>query len=134
MAFPPSKKNKRWILKAVNRVTQKTLAWVVGKRDVATCKSLYEKLKHLTQATFYTDDWDAFSAVLPEERHVIGKLHTVAIERNNSNTRHRLARMTRRTKVVSHSEEMIDLSMRLFAFFEPEENRYSWIRHIQSIF
>ena len=118
----------------MNRVTQKTLAWVVGKRDIATCKSLYEKLSHLTQATFYTDDWDAFSAVLPEERHVIGKLHTVAIERNNSNTRHRLARMTRRTKVVSHSDEMIDLSMRLFAFFEPAENRQSWIRHVRSIF
>ena len=134
MAFPSSKKNKKWILKAVNRVTQKTLAWVVGNRDIATCKRLYEKIRHLTHTTFYTDDWDAFAAVFPQDRHVIGKVHTVAIERNNSNTRHRLARMTRRTKVVSHSEEMINLSMRLFAFFEAEENRYAWIRQVQSIF
>lgn len=118
----------------MNRITQKTLAWVVGNRDIATCKRLYEKLRHLTQTSFYTDDWDAFAAVFPQNRHVIGKVHTVAIERNNSNTRHRLARMTRRTKVVSHSEEMINLSMRLFAFFESEENRYSWIKQAQSIF
>ena len=74
------------------------------------------------------------SAVLPHNRHVVGKAHTVAIERNNSNTRHRLARMTRRTKVVSHSEQMIDLSMRLFAFFELPENRQSWIQQFLSIF
>ena len=83
---------------------------------------------------FYTDDWDAFSAVLPHNRHIIGKTYTVAIERNNSNTRHRLARMTRRTKVVSHSEQMIDLSMRLFAFFELPENRQAWIQQFLSIF
>ena len=118
----------------MNRLTQKTIGWVIGNRDVKTCKRLYDKLKHLKNTTFYTDDWDAFSVVLPEERHVIGKAHTVAIERNNSNTRHRLARMTRRTKVVSHSEVMVDLSMRLFAFFEREEHRHSWLRQCMSIF
>ena len=107
---------------------------MIGNRDVTTCKRLYDKLKHLKDTTFYTDDWDAFAVVLPEERHVVGKAHTVAIERNNSNTRHRLARMTRRTKVVSHSEVMIDLSMRLFSFFEPEEHQHSWIRQCVSIF
>jgi IS1 family transposase len=52
---------------------------------------------------------------LPAERHVIGKAHTVAIERNNSNTRHHLGRMTRRTKVVSKKVEMIDVSMKLWS-------------------
>jgi insertion element IS1 protein InsB len=68
-------------------------------------------LKH---CTFYTDNWDAFANVLPPERHVIGKAHTIAIEQDNSNTRHHLARMTRRTKVVSKRPEMIDLSLRLW--------------------
>ena len=122
------------MLKAIHRRSQKTIAWVIGKRDAATCKQLYAKLKHLKNAIFYTDDWEAFSVVLPNDRHVIGKAHTVAIERNNSNTRHRLARMTRKTKVVSHSEEMIDLSMRMFAFFESKGNRQSWIRQFLSIF
>lgn len=67
-------------------------------------------------ATFYTDDWKAYEKVLPADRLVMGKEHTVAIEQNNSNIRHYLARMTRRTKVVSRSEEMVDLSLRLCWF------------------
>ncbi|APC91391.1 MULTISPECIES: IS1 transposase [Francisella] len=56
---------------------------------------------------FYTHDWDAFAKVLPNKRHIIGKSDTVAIERDNSDTRHNLARMTTRTKVVSRSERLI---------------------------
>lgn len=63
---------------------------------------------------FYTDNWDAFAQVLPKERHIMGKAHTHAIERDNSNTRHYLGRMTRRTKVVSKSEDMIHASLKLW--------------------
>ena len=63
---------------------------------------------------FYTDDWDAFANVLPKKRHIIGKSGTLSIERDNSNTRHNLARMTRRTKVVSRSERMINKTMKLW--------------------
>jgi IS1 family transposase len=63
---------------------------------------------------FYTDNWDAFSEILPPERHVIGKKHTVNIERDNSNTRHHLGRFTRRTKVVSKKEYMVDLTLRIW--------------------
>lgn len=87
---------------------------MVGGRDAATFRRLYEKVKHLTDCIFYTDDWDAFAKVLPKERHVIGKSGTVAIERDNSNTRHHLGRMTRRTKVVSKKEQMIYDSMKLW--------------------
>jgi len=62
---------------------------------------------------FYTDDWDVFSKVLPKKRHVIGKAHTVTIEQDNSNTRHHLGRFTRRTKVISHSSHMVDLTLRI---------------------
>jgi IS1 family transposase len=44
---------------------------------------LYRKVKHLKDAVFYTDDWDAFGKVLPAERHVVGKSGTVMIERVN---------------------------------------------------
>jgi insertion element IS1 protein InsB len=46
----------------------------------------------------------------------MGKEHTIGIEQNNSNVRHYLARMTHRTKVVSRSKEIIDLSLRLWWF------------------
>ena len=90
------------------------MAWVLGNRDTATFKRLDEKVKHLTKCMFFTDNWKAFSDVLPPERHIIGKKHTHTIERDNSNTRHHLGRMTRRTKVVSQKKEMVDLSLKLW--------------------
>jgi IS1 family transposase len=68
----------------------------------------------LKSCIFYTDNWDAFAKVLPKDRHVIGKTGTIAIERDNSNTRHNLGRFTRKTKVVSKSETMVDLTIKLW--------------------
>ncbi|MDR2260360.1 MAG: hypothetical protein LBE06_05375, partial [Azoarcus sp.] len=44
--------------------------------------------RHLKQCVYYTDAWEAFAKVLPPERHIVGKSHTISIERDNSNTRH----------------------------------------------
>jgi len=71
-------------------------------------------VKHLADCVFYTNDWEAFAKVLPKERHIIGKVHTIAIEQDNSNTRHHRGRMTRRTKIVSKEDAMIDTSMKLW--------------------
>ena len=90
------------------------MVWVLGNRDSKTFKRLYDKVKHLTECIFYTDDWDAFAKVLPPERHVVGKKHTVAIERDNSNTRHHLGRFTRKTKVVSKLDHMVDITLRIW--------------------
>jgi len=108
------KKNKLWVLKAVDCGTRRVVAWVLGDCDTATFKKLYDKVKHLTNCIFYTDDWDAFAKVLPKERHIIGKKHTTAIEQDNSNTRHHLRRFTRRTKVVSKCDTMVDTSIKLW--------------------
>ena len=80
------------------------MAWITGSRSAKTFRRLYGKVKHLKNCTFYTDSWDALSKVLPKVKHIIGKQHTTAIERDNSNIRNDLARFTRRTKVVSKSE------------------------------
>ena len=114
MAFYRLKKRKLWVIKAVDRGTRRTVAWVLGGRDSATFRRLYEKVKHLKNCTFYTDNWDAFAEILPPERHVIGKRHTIDIEHDNSNTRHHLGRFTRRTKVVSKKEFMVDLTLRIW--------------------
>ena len=114
VAFHRVKKNKAWIIKALDRGTRRTVAWVLGRRDSATFRRLYEKVRHLKGCVFYTDAWGAFSEVLPPERHVVGKAHTVAIERDNSNTRHHPGRFTRRTKVVSQTGRMVDLTMRIW--------------------
>ena len=111
------KKRKLWVIKAFDRSKNEMIAWVTGSRSSKTFKRLYDKVKHLKNCTFYTDSWDAFSKVLPKGRHVIGKQHTVGIERDNSNIRNDLARFTRRTKVVSRSEHMVNNTLKLWHAF-----------------
>jgi len=82
------------------------------------CLKLYDKVKHLKNCTFFTNNWKAFSVVLPKNRHIIGKKHTAAIERDTSNTRRCLGRMTRRTKIVSQKEAMVYGSIKLWAALE----------------
>ena len=113
VAFHRIKKNKKWIFKAVDRKSRKTVAWITGNRDVATFKKLYKQIKHLKKCKFYTDKWIVFSKVLPKRRHFAGKKHTFTIEQNNSNIRHYLARMVRKSKVISRSEFMLNASLKL---------------------
>jgi insertion element IS1 protein InsB len=110
MAFSNKKQRKIWIWRAVDCRTNKTIGWVVGGRNAKTFKRLFEKLKYKVNH-FYTDDWKTYKKIIPAERHTIGKKHTVGIEQSNSNIRHYLARFTRRTKVVSKSVAMIEISL-----------------------
>jgi IS1 family transposase len=71
-------------------------------------------VKHLKKCVFYTDAWDAFAKVLPKKRHIVGKKGTHIIESNNANTRHHLGRFTRKTKVVSRSENAVDSALKLW--------------------
>jgi insertion element IS1 protein InsB len=105
---------RKWIIKALDRTTRRAIGWVIGKRDSATFKRLYDKVKHLKRCKFYTDDWEGFKSILPKKRHIIGKAYTTGIEQDNSNTRDHLARMTRRTKVVTKKEEMLDASLKIW--------------------
>ena len=89
------------------------MAWVLGRRDDATCRKLLAKTE-TTGITFVTGDWDGYHRLIPPEQLFTGKDLTVPIERDNSNIRHFLARFRRRTKVVSKSPKMVDLSLRLY--------------------
>jgi len=127
VAFCQREKNKLWVIKALDRRTRRTVAWVLGNRDIATFRRLYDKVKHIRDCIFYTDNWSVFAEVLPPERHVVGRAHTSAIERDNSNTRHHLGRFTRRTKIVSKKITMVDLTLKLWQTLTLE----SWFKIYQ---
>ena len=129
MTFYRFKKNKCWLLKAVSRPTGRTIAWVIGGRDVATFRRLYEKVKHLETCEFYTDEWRSFAKVLPESRHKISRSGTVLIEQDNSNTRHHLGSFTRLTKIVSKKIRIINATMKLWSALTIPEI----FRHYQQI-
>ena len=105
------------------------MAWVLGNRDTATFRRLYDKVKHLKDCMFYTDKWSVFAEVLPPDRHIVGKGHSVVIERDNSNTRHHLGRFTRRSKIVSKKVTMVDLTLKLWQILTLEP----WFKKYQTI-
>jgi len=71
--------------------------------------------------------------VLNAEWLVQSKSETVHIERDNSNTRHWFARFRRKSKVVSKSIEMVDLTMGLFARFHVNGTMDMLINWVQSL-
>jgi len=85
----------------------------VGDRSAKTFEKFFESFKNLKSTVFYTDDYEVYKKIIPENIHILGKKHTIKIEQNNSNIRHFLGRMTRRTKVVSRSVEMVLASLKI---------------------
>jgi insertion element IS1 protein InsB len=97
-------------------MARRTIAWVLGRRDDATCQKLINKIG-VEGKTFVTDDWEGYHRLIPEDQLFTGKDLTVPIEQDNSDIRHFLARFRRRTKVVSKVVEMVDLSLRIYHHF-----------------
>ncbi|MDR1982969.1 MAG: hypothetical protein LBQ08_04210, partial [Holosporaceae bacterium] len=52
-----------------------------------------------------------YNSVIPDYRLVQGKAHTFTMESKNSQLRHYLARLIRKTKYHSTSAEMLSLSL-----------------------
>lgn len=105
----------------------KTIGWFIGDRSAETFEKFFEKFKHL-KAIFYTDDWEVYRKIIPADQHIVGKRSTIKIEQNNSNIRHYLGRMTRKTKVVSKSEEMVHYTLKL-CWNINENNFFQFFQH-----
>ena len=124
MAFSQKKTCKLWIWRAYDPVARRTIAWVLGGRDNATCQQLLDKVG-LKGKTFLADDWEGFHRLIPEDQLFTGKDLTFSIEQDNSNIRHFLARFRRRTKVVSKAVEMVDLSLRIDHHFHDNPRNFA---------
>lgn len=116
VALLKKKTDKLWLWRAYAPVARRTIAWVLGGRHDATCRRLISKIGGIKGQTFITDDWPGYARIIPEDQLFTGKDLTFSIEQDNSNIRHYLARFRRRTKVVSHSAVMVDLSLRLYHY------------------
>jgi insertion element IS1 protein InsB len=109
------------------------VAWVLGRRDDATCCKLRDKIG-LKGKIFITDDWEGYHRVIPEDQLFTGKDLTFPIEADNSDVRHYLARFRRRTKVVSKCEKMVELSLRLLHHLQKPENYAAYAAKLTGIF
>ena len=92
--FVGNKGNKQWLIYAYHRETGEIVAYVWGKRDLATVKKLKARLKELRvkYARIASDNWDSFVTAFKEYKQLVGKFFTVGIEGNNCRIRHRVRR------------------------------------------
>ncbi len=101
-SFVGSKANKQWVWLAFDPQTKQVLAFYVGDRSRNSARQLWKRIPraYREQATFYTDDWEAYRQVIPAQRHEVcdkGSGHTNAVERFNCTLRQRVSRLVRKT-------------------------------------
>jgi len=96
-SFVETKSNQRWTWFAMDKKSGIILAWHNGKRTNDDFKSLLILLSGIPINRYYTDDWGAYSSLLPQNKHVIGKDQTWKIERKNLNFRTHIKRLNRKT-------------------------------------
>jgi IS1 family transposase len=101
----------------MDSVTGNLLDWECGNRDKATLKKMVERLKKWDVMFYCTDKWESYASVFPEDKLIMSKSVTHGIERNNCRNRHWFGRFKRKSIVISKCEEMVDLTMALFARF-----------------
>jgi IS1 family transposase len=70
-SFVKQKANKPWVWIAMDKQTCQIIAFHIGGRSRDSAKQLWANLPEVyrTQAMFYTDQYDAYTGVIPAERH-----------------------------------------------------------------
>ena len=117
-SFVCRKKNKRWVWLALCCRTRQIVAYAIGNRGEATARLLWARVPlAYRRGTVYTDFWEAYQQVLPDEQHrAVGKEsgQTNHIERWNNTLRQRLGRFVRKSLSFSKGETMHESCLRLF--------------------
>ena len=108
-SFVQKKANKQWIWTAMDAISRQIIAFHVGDRSRESAKELWAKIpvEYRELATFYTDQYDAYTGVIPAERHkaITKKARkTNHIERFNNTLRQRVSRLVR--EALSFSKKL----------------------------
>ena len=101
-SFVQKKANEQWLWLAMDRPTRQIIAFHVGDRSRESAYELWAKIPgvYREQATFYTDQYDAYTGVIPAEQHkaITKKARTTNhVERFNNTLRQRVSRLVRET-------------------------------------
>jgi insertion element IS1 protein InsB len=108
-SFVKKKANKQWIWVAMDATIRQVIAFHVGDRSRKSATRLWAKIPHAYRqhATFYTDQYVVYEAVIPAAQHrAITKLarKTNHIERFNNTLRQRVSRLVR--EALSFSKKL----------------------------
>lgn len=117
-SFVFRRKDKRWVWLAQCRRTRQIVAYAIGDRSEKSCALLWKRIPKAYKRTFfYTDFWEAYQKVLPDEQHEAtgkGAGQTCHIERFNNIIRQRLGRFVRKTLSFSKCDQMHEMCLRMF--------------------
>ena len=106
-SFVGSKANQKYVWIVMHRASRQIITFEVGDRTRNTARKLWQKLPQEMKENgiFYTDDWDSYKTVIPEDRHLYHKhkQHTNHIERFNCTMRQRVSRLVRKALSFSKS-------------------------------
>jgi len=110
-SFVGKRANKQWLWIAMDATTRQVIAFHVGDRSRESAKELWAKIpvEYRELATFYTDQYDAYTGVIPAERHkaITKKARkTNHIERFNNTLRQRISRLVR--EALSFSKKLVN--------------------------
>ena len=100
-SFVGRKSNKQWIRIAMDAVSRQIIAFYVGDRSRKSARKLWESIprNYREKATFYTDDWQSYKGIIPEDRHRVVKGKSNHIERFNCTMRQRISRLVRKQRM-----------------------------------
>ena len=101
-SFVKRKAHKLWVWIAMDAMTRQIIAFHVGDRSRKSATALWATipLVYRNQAVFHTDQYDAYTGVMPAERHKAITKHarkTNHIERCNNTLRQGVSRLVRET-------------------------------------
>ena len=108
-----AQKNYCRIWVAVDRYGKRFLHCVLGSRGTKTGKKPWEAVQSNTITNVTGDHWGPYGTFIPSQPHTQSKAETYAVEGYNSLFRHLLARLRRKSKRYSKSQEMLEYSVML---------------------
>ncbi|GAA4460774.1 IS1 family transposase [Nibrella saemangeumensis] len=98
-SFVLRKTNKQWLWLALDRASRQVVALHIGDRGATGALGLWQALPepYRQQASFHTDDWDAYKQIIPVHQHRCSqyKQHTNHVERFFCTLRQRASRLVR---------------------------------------
>ena len=120
-SFVYRKSDKVWVWLALCRETRQVVAFVMGDRSRAPCERLWQEIpERYKVATCYSDFWEAYQQVIPEEQHeATGKEEgeTSYVERWINTLGQRLSRFVRKTRSFSRlRHQMHHCCLKLFIY------------------
>ncbi|MDR1678356.1 MAG: IS1 family transposase [Prevotellaceae bacterium] len=117
--FAGNKKNKIWIIYAINRRTRQIVAFCVGGRTKKNLRKVVRTVLRLNPRRIYTDKLSTYKNLIEQEIHKIYPRCTNHIERKNLTLRTRLKRLGRRTICFNRSAQMLHNAMYLWVCGDP---------------